>query len=142
MKKRTRIVRNHPAFDRVKAQWVRVLSIRRVNQLEVVPLLNSSESPYLVDSSQVALWHPDNELNEARPLELTQIPLGSKVEVGPLKYTRVYGGWLAKNYDDLLEYEFSWFHPDPSGIAKSTNRWKVDCSSMTGEPFYLTEGAQ
>lgn len=139
MKKRARIVRNHPAYDRVNLQWVRVLSIRQVNQLEVAPLLNSSESSYLVDSSQAALWHPDNELNEARPLELIQIPLGSKVEVGPLKYTRVHGGWLAKSYDDLLEYEFSWFHADPGVTAKSANRWKVDCSTMAGEPAFLKE---
>lgn len=139
MKKRARIVRNHPAYDKVKSQWVRVLSIRPDSLLEVADLLNADAEPYLVDSSRVALWHPDNELNEARPLELIQIPLGSKVEVGPLKYTRVHGGWLAKSYDDALEYEFSWFHADPGVTAKSANRWKVDCSTMAGEPAFLKE---
>lgn len=116
-----------------------MLSRRLANRLEVVDLLSPNAGPYLVDSNRVALWHPENELNEARPEELAQIPLGSKVVVGSLKYTRVPGGWLAKNYDDLLEYEFSWFHPDPNGLAKSFYRWKVDCSTMAGEPDFLTE---
>lgn len=139
MKKRARIVRNHPAYDKVKSQWVRVLSIRPDSLLEVADLLNADAEPYLVDSSRVALWHPDNELNEARPSELIQIPLGSKVGVGHLKYTRVHGGWLAKSYDDLLEYEFSWFHADPGVTANSANRWKVDCSTIAGEPAFLKE---
>lgn len=134
MKRRARVVRNHPAYDRVRARWVRVLGIRRANRLEVADLLNTDARPYLVDSSQVALWHPENELNEAHPSELSQIPLGSKVTVGPLSYTRVHRGWLAKSYEDLLEFEFSWFHADPNVTAKSANRWKVDCSTVTGEP--------
>lgn len=137
MKKSARIVRNHPAFDRTANRWVRIVGLHKGGVLDVAALGNPDSRSYNLHTSQVALWHPDKELNEAYPVELLQIPVGSKVVVGPTRYTRVYGGWLAKHYEDLLEFETSWFLPDPTGIAKSTNRWKVDCSTHSGEPDFL-----
>ena len=116
---------------------MKIVDLHKGGVLDVVELGNPYGRSYNVHTSQVALWHPDKELNEAYPVELLQIPVGSKVVAGPTRYTRVYGGWLAKHYEDLLEFETSWFLPDPTVIAKSTNRWKVDCSTHSGEPDFL-----
>lgn len=137
MKKRARIVRNHPAYDKVKSQWVRVLSIHPDSLLEVADLLNADAEPHLVDSSRVTLWHPDNELNEARPSELIQIPLGSKVEVGPLKYTRVYeDAWTWELYDTEMN-PLQW--GDTLTLVKARDAAEKECDARKHSTYRAAE---
>lgn len=141
MKKRTRIVRNHPAFDRQNVRWVRVLSIYGPGTLEVKSLNAIYTSPYLVQADQVDLWHPEEGLNEASGSALAMIPVGSKVTVGNTDYTRVFRGWLEQEYDDLAEYEYSRFIPDPGVEDKAPDRWRVDCNNHSGTPYLLEADA-
>jgi hypothetical protein len=76
-------------------------------------------------------------MNEADPIELQLIPNGSKVLLGDLRYTRVYGGWLLKQYDELADEDYAEFIPDQPGTDKQPDRWTVDCGTSTGESDYL-----
>lgn len=136
-KQQVRLVKNHPAYDRGANRWVKVLSYVRPGVLLVQDLLDSSRPPREVGRRRLYIWHPDYKLSEAPLTALMEIPNGSKVKVGTLTYQRVPAGWLAKNYDDLLEFEFSWYLPDQEGTAKYPDRWQVDCGSPTGELNYL-----
>lgn len=139
MKKRARIVRNHPAYDLQKECWVRVLSIQPRDMLEVAPLSSGLFPPYLVEADRIELWHPDASLNEVRVEALTGIPTGSRVTVGDTDYTRVIRGWLETEWDDLAEYEYSRFIPDPGVEDKALDRWIVDCNNHSGTPYYLKD---
>lgn len=141
MKKRTRIVRNHPAYDPQKGCWVRVLSIKSRDTLEVAPLSSYLFPPYLVEADRIELWHPEASLNEVRAEALTCIPTGSRVTVGDTDYTRVFRGWLEQEYDDLAEYEYSRFIPDPGVEDKAPDRWRVDCNNHSGTPYLLEADA-
>lgn len=137
MKKRTRIVRNHPAYDPRRGCWVRVLSVVTGGLLEVSPLSSYLLPLYLVDPEALELWHPDEGLNEVRSEALASIPTGSRVTVGNTEYTRVFRGWLEQEYDDLAEYEYSRFIPDPGVEDKAPDRWRVDCNNHSGTPYLL-----
>ena len=137
MKKRPRIVRNHPAYDPQKRCWVRVISIQSGHSLEVAPLSSHPFPPYLVEADRIELWHPEAGLNEVRGEALTEIPVGSKVTVGDTGYTRVIRGWLEQEYDDLAEYESSRFIPAPGVEDKALDRWRVDCNNHSGTPYLL-----
>lgn len=139
MKKRARIVRNHPAYDPQKVCWVRILSIKSRNMLEVSPLSSYLSPPYLVEADRVELWHPEARLNEVRAEALTGIPTGSRITVGDTDYTRVIRGWLEQEYDDLAEYEYSRFVPDPGVEDKALDRWRLDCNNHSGTPYFLKE---
>lgn len=141
MKKRTRIVRNHPAYDPQKGCWVRVLSIKSRDTLEVAPLSSYLFPPYLVDADRIELWHPEAGLNEVRGEALTEIPVGSRVTVGDTDYTRVIRGWLEQEYDSLAEYEYSKFIPDPGVEDKALDRWRIDCNNHSGAPYLLEADA-
>jgi hypothetical protein len=141
VKKRTRIVRNHPAFDRQNVRWVRVLSIYGPDTLEVKSLNAIYTSPYLVKADQVDLWHPEEGLNEASGSALAMIPVGSKITVGNSEYTRLFRGWLEQEYDDLAEYEYSRFIPDPGVEAKASSLWALDCNNHSGTPYLLEADA-
>lgn len=142
MKERARIVRNHPAFDRTTNRWVRVVGLHKGGVLDVAALGNPDSRSYNVHTSQVALWHPDDQMNEANAAELSAIPMGSRVTVGDTDYTRVVQGWLEQEYDELAEMEYSRFIPDPGVEDKAPDRWRVDCNNHSGTPFYLKEGAK
>lgn len=137
MKKRARIVRNHPAYDPQRGCWVRVLAIQRKGLLEVAPLNGGPFPPYLVEAAQVDLWHPEAGLNEVRLNALIWIPVGSRITIGNTEYTRVIRGWLEREYDDLAEYEYSRFIPDPGVEDKALDRWRVDCNNHSGTPYFL-----
>lgn len=137
MKKRTRIVRNHPAYDPRRGCWVRVLSIVTGGLLEVSPLSSHLLPLYLVDPEALELWHPDEGLNEVRSEALASIPVGSRVTVGNTEYTRLFRGWLEREYDDLAEYEYSKFIPDPGVEAKASSLWALDCNNHSGTPYFL-----
>lgn len=139
MKKHTRIVRNHPAYDPQKGLWVRVLSIQSRGTLEVAPLSRDFFRSYLVERDRIELWHPEARLNEVSAEALTGIPTGSRITVGGTDYTRVIRGWLEQEYDELAEYEYSRFVPDPGVEDKAPDRWRVDCSNHSGAPYYLKE---
>lgn len=141
MKKRTRIVRNHPAYDPQKRCWVRVLSIQSGHSLEVAPLSSRPFPPYLVEADRIELWHPEAGLNEVRGEALTEIPVGSTVTVGDTDYTRVIRGWLEQEYDSLVEYEYSKFIPDPGVEDKALDRWRIDCNNHSGTPYLLEADA-
>lgn len=137
MEKRARIVRNHPAYDPQRGCWVRVLSIKSRGTLEVAPLSSYLFPPYLVEADRIELWHPEASLNEVRTEALTHIPTGSRVTVGDTDYTRVIRGWIEQEYDDLAEYEYSKFIPDPGVEDKAPDRWRVDCNNHSGTPYLL-----
>lgn len=137
MKKRTRIVRNHPAYDPQRGCWVRVLAIQRNGLLEVAPLNGGLLPPYLVEADQVELWHPEADFNEVRLEALIWIPVGSRITVGDTDYTRVIRGWLEQEYDELAEYEYSRFLPDPGVEDKARGRWRLDCNNHAGTPYFL-----
>lgn len=137
MKKRTRIVRNHPAYDPQRGCWVRVLAIQRKGLLEVAPLNGGLLPPYLVEADQVELWHPEADVNEVRLEALIWIPVGSRITFGYTDYTRVIRGWLEQEYDELAEYEYSRFLPDPGVEDKARGRWRLDCNNHTGTPYFL-----
>ena len=137
MKKRPRIVRNHPAYDPQRGCWVRVLSVVTGRLLEVSPLSSYLSPLYLVHPEDLELWHPDEDLNEVRPEALASIPAGSRVTVGNTDYTRVIRGWLEQEYDDLAEYEYSKFIPDPGVEDKALDRWRIDCNNHAGTPYFL-----
>lgn len=137
MKKRTRIVRNHPAYDPQRGCWVRVLAIQRNGLLEVAPLTGGPFPPYLVEAAQVELWHPEADVNEVRLEALIWIPVGSRITVGDTDYTRVIRGWLEQEYDSLAEYEYSRFLPDPGVEDKARGRWRLDCNNHSGTPYFL-----
>lgn len=137
MKKRPRIVRNHPAYDPRRGCWVRVLNVVTGGLLEVSPLSSYPIPLYLVDPVDLELWHPEARLNEVRAKALACIPTGSRVTVGDTDYTRVIRGWLEQEYDDLAEYEYSKFIPDPGVEDKAPDRWRVDCSTHSGTPYFL-----
>ena len=139
MKKRTRIVRNHPAYDPQKGCWVRVLSIQSGNTLEVAPLSSYLFPPYLVEADRIELWHPEESFNEVRGSALARIPVGSKVTVGSTDYTRLFRGWLEQEYDDLAEYEYSKFIPDPGVEDKAPDRWRVDGNTHSRTPYFLED---
>lgn len=139
MKKRTRIVRNHPAYDPQRCCWVRVLAIQRNGLLEVAPLNGGPFPPYLVEAAQVELWHPEADFNEVSLEALIWIPVGSRITVGDTDYTRVIRGWLEQEYDSLAEYEYSKFIPDPGVEAKAPSRWRLDCNDHSGTPYFLEE---
>lgn len=139
MKKRARIVRNHPAYDPQRGCWVRVLGVQSGGQLEVVPLSSHLFPPYLVEAGRVELWHPEDSLNEVRAEALTEIPAGSRVTAGNTDYTRVIRGWLEEEYCDISEYAFARFIPDPGVEDKALDRWRVDCNNHSGTPYYLKE---
>ena len=139
MKKRARMVRNHPAYDPQKGCWVRVLDIQSRNTLEVAPLSSYLFPPYLVEADKIELWHPEASLNEVRGEALTEIPVGSRVTVGDTDYTRVIRGWLEQEYDSLAEYEYSKFIPDPGVEDKALSRWRLDCNNHSGTPYFLEE---
>lgn len=141
MKKRTRIVRNHPAYDPQRGCWVRVLAIQRNGLLEVAPLTGGPFPPYLVEAAQVELWHPEEGLNEASGSALAMIPVGSKITVGNIEYTRLFRGWLEREYDELAEYEYSRFLPDPGVEDKALSRWRLDCNNHSGTPYFLEADA-
>lgn len=141
MKKRTRIVRNHPAYDPQRGCWVRVLNVVPGGLLEVSPLSSYPIPLYLVDPVDLELWHPDASLNEVRAEALTNIPTGSRITVGNTEYTRVIRGWLEREYDDLAEYEYSKFIPDPGVEDKAPDRWRVDCNNHSGAPYLLEADA-
>lgn len=140
MKKRARIVRNHPAFDRTTNRWVRIVDLHKGGVLDVVELGNPYGRSYNVHTSQVALWHPDDQFNEVSAAELSTIPIGSRVTAGNTDYTRVIRGWIETEYDDLAEYEYSRFIPDPGVEAKASDRWIVDCNNHSGTPCLLKGG--
>lgn len=137
MKKRARIVRNHPAYDPQRGCWVRVLAIQRKGLLEVAPLSSSPFPPYLVEADNIELWHPEASLSEVSSEALIWTPVGSKITIGGTDYTRVFRGWLEQEYDDLAEYEYSKFIPDPGVEAKAPDRWRVDCNNHSGTPYFL-----
>nr|DAD79929.1 MAG TPA: hypothetical protein [Siphoviridae sp. ctDyb2] len=137
MKKRTRIVRNHPAYDPQRGCWVRVLAIQRKGLLEVATLNGGLLPPYLVEADQVELWHPEADVNEVRLEALIWIPVGSRITVGDTDYTRVIRGWLEQEYDELAEYEYSRFLPDPGVEDKALGRWQLDCNNHAGTPYFL-----
>ena len=139
MKKRARIVRNHPAYDPQRGCWVRVLDILLDGRLEVEPLSSSPSPPYRAEAGNIELWHPEASLNEVSAEALTDIPAGSRITVGDTDYTRVIRGWLEQEYDDLAEYEYSKFIPDPGVEDKAPDRWRVDCNNHAGTPFFLEE---
>lgn len=139
MKKRARIVRNHPAFDRTTGRWVRIVDRHKGSVLDVTVLGNPDNRSYNVHTSQVALWHPEASLNEVRAEDLTSIPAGSRVTVGNTEYTRVIRGGLEEEYCDISEYTFSRFIPDPGVEDKALDRWRVDCNNHSGTPYYLKE---
>lgn len=141
MKKRTRIVRNHPAYDPQRGCWVRVLAIQSKGLLEVAPLSSPPFQPYLVEADRIELWHPEVGLNEVRGEALTEIPVGSRVTVGGTDYTRVIRGWLEQEYDSLAEYEYSKFIPDPGVEDKALDRWRIDCNNHSGTPYLLEADA-
>lgn len=121
---------------------MRVLEIQRMGLFEVVPLSSYLFPPYLVEADRVELWHPEASLNEVRAEALTSIPTGSQVTVGNTGYTRVIRGWLEQEYDDLAEYEYSRFIPDPGVEDKALDRWRVDCNNHEGTPLFLKENTQ
>lgn len=139
MKKRARIVRNHPAYDPQRGCWVRVLSIQSRDTLEVAPLSSYLFPSYLVEADRIELWHPEASLNEVRAEALTSIPTGSRITVGNTDYTRVIRGWLEQEYDDIAEYEYSKFIPDPGVEDKASDRWRLDCNNHSGTPYFLQE---
>ena len=139
MKKRTRIVRNHPAYDPQRGCWVRVLAIQRNGLLEVAPLTGGPFPPYPVEAAQVELWHPEAAFNEVRLEALIWIPVGSRITVGDTDYTRVIRGWLEQEYDSLAEHEYSKFIPDPGVEDKALGRWRLDCNNHSGTPYFLEE---
>lgn len=139
MKKRTRMVRNHPAYDPQRDCWVRVLAIQRNGLLEVAPLNGGPFPPYLVEAAQVELWHPEADFNEVRLEALIWIPVGSRITIGDTDYTRVIRGWLEQEYDSLAEYEYSKFIPDPGVEDKALSRWRLDCNNHSGTPYFLEE---
>lgn len=141
MKKRTRIVRNHPAYDPRRGCWVRVLSVVTGGLLEVSPLSSYLFPLYLVDPEALELGHPEERFNEVRGSALAMIPVGSKITVGNTDYTRVFRGWLEQEYDDLAEYEYSRFIPDPGVEDKAPDRWRVDCNNHSGTPYLLEADA-
>lgn len=141
MKKRTRIVRNHPAYDPQRGCWVRVLNVVPGGLLEVSPLSSYPIPLYLVDPVDLELWHPEAGLNEVRGEALTAIPVGSRVTVGDTDYTRVFRGWLEQEYDSLAEYEYSKFIPDPGVEDKALDRWRIDCNNHSGTPYLLEADA-
>lgn len=118
---------------------MRVLRIQSGRKLEVVPLSSYLSHPYFVEADQVELWHPEASFNEVRADALTSIPTGSRVTVGDTDYTRVIRGWLETEWDDLAEYEYSRFIPDPGVEEKASDRWRVDCNNHSGTPYYLKE---
>ena len=142
MKKRARVVRNHPAYDPQRGCWVRVLDLLLNDRLEVAPLGSELRPPYQVEAGQVELWHPDARLNEVRAEALTTVPTGSRITVGDIDYTRVIRGWLEQEYDDLAEYEYSRFIPDPGVEDKASDRWRVDCNNHSGTPYFLKGNTQ
>lgn len=139
MKKRARIVRNHPAFDKTTNRWVRIVDLHKGGVLDVAVLGNPDSRSYNVHASQVALWHPEASLNEAGAEALTCIPAGSRVTVGCTDYTRVIRGWLETEWDDLAECEYSRFIPDPGVEDKAPDRWRVGCNNHSGTPYFLEE---
>ena len=139
MKKRARLVRNHPVYDPRIGCWVRVLSVVTGGLLEVSPLSSYPIPLYLVDPVDIELWHPEAGLNEVRAEALTSIPTGSRVTVGDTDYTRVIRGWLEQEYDSLAECEYSKFIPDPGVEDKAPDRWRVDCNNPSGTPYFLEE---
>lgn len=141
MKKRPRIVRNHPAYDTQRGCWVRVLAIQRNSLLEVAPLNSSLFPPYLVEADNIKLWHPEASLNEVRLDALIWIPVGSRITIGNTEYTRVILGWLEQEYDYLAEYEYSRFLPDPGVEDKAIGRWRLDCNNHEGTPYLLEAAA-
>lgn len=72
--------------------WVRILAIQRNSLLEVAPLTGGPFPPYLVEASQVELWHPEADFNEVRLEALICIPVGSRLTVGDTEDTRVIRG--------------------------------------------------
>lgn len=110
--------------------------------LDVVELGNPDGRSYNVHASQVDLWHPDDQFNEVSAGELSTIPIGSRVTVGNTDYTRVIQGWLEQEYDDLAEYEYSRFIPDPGVEHKAPDHWGVDCNNHSGTPYFLKENTQ
>lgn len=118
---------------------MRILSIPSRDTLEVAPLSSYLFPPYLVEADRVELWHPEASLNEVRAEALTSIPTGSQVTVGNTDYTRVIRGWLEQEYDDLAEYEYSRFIPDPGIEDKALDRWRADCNNHSGTPYFLKE---
>lgn len=137
MEKRARVVRNHPAYDPQRGCWVRVLDLLLNDRLEVTPLGTEQCPPYRVEAGLVELWHPEASLNEVRAEALTKVPTGSRVTVGDTDYTRVIRGWLEQEYDDLAEYAYSRFIPDPGVEDKALDRWRVDCNNHSGTPYFL-----
>lgn len=142
MKKRARIVRNHPAYDPQRGGWVRVLDILLDGRLEVEPLSSSSSPPYKVEADEIELWHPEESLNEARAEALTNIPTGSRITVGDTEYTRIIRGWLEKEWYALAECEYSRFIPDPGVEDKAPDRWRVDCNNHLGTPYFLRDNTR
>lgn len=114
-----------------------MLSIQSGHSLEVAPLSIHPFPPYLVEADRIELWHPEAGLNEVRGEALTEIPVGSRVTVGDTDYTRVIRGWLEQEYDDLAEYEYSKFVPDPGVEDKAPDRWRVDCNTHSGTPYFM-----
>lgn len=121
---------------------MRVLDCLLGNRLEVEPLSSSPKYPYRVDANQIELWHPEASLNEVRLEALIWIPVGSRITVGDTDYTRVIRGWLEQEYDDLAEYEYSRFVPDPGVEYKALGRWRLDCNTHEGTPYFLKGGTQ
>lgn len=116
---------------------MRVLDIQSRNTLEVAPLNGDLFQPYLVEADNIELWHPEASLNEVRLEALFEIPVGSRITVGDTDYTRVIRGWIEQEYDDLAEYEYSRFLPDPGVEDKALGRWGVDCNNHSGTPYFL-----
>lgn len=116
---------------------MKVLDVLLGGRLEVETLGIEPRRQYRVGASQVELWHPDASLNEVRAEALTNIPTGSRVTVGDTDYTRVIRGWLEQEYDDLAEYEYSKFIPDPGVEDKALDRWRIDCNNHSGTPYFL-----
>lgn len=137
MKQQLRLIKNQPAFDQVANRWVKLLGWTRPGVLLVQDLLNPDKPPREMGRLRLKVWNPDRKLNETDLSDLYLIPNGSKVTIGNLRYTRVYGGWLLKQYDELADEDYAEFVPDQPGSDKQSDRWSVDCSTRTGDPNYL-----
>lgn len=139
MKQQLRLIKNQPAFDRGAHRWVKLLRWTRPGVLLVQDLLNPDKPKREMGRRGLRVWHPDHKLNETDLIDLHRIPNGSKVTIGNLRYTRVYGGWLLKQYDELAEEDYAEFVPDQPGDDKQPSRWSVDCGTPAGGPNYLED---